>query len=172
MEIERKFLLKDLPSCLNDYECYRLEQAYITTKPVIRIRKKVKAGDVASSDAKYILTVKSSGLMMREEYEIDIDEEGYNTVLKKAEGNIITKDRYIIPLDSSLKMELDIFRGIFQGLVMAEVEFPDEESAKKYTPPEFVSEEVTFDRRFSNSAMSKMSSDEISALLLLCNKNK
>ena len=70
-------------------------------------------------------------MMTRQEYELDIDKAAYENLLKKAEGNIITKNRYIIPLDNSLILELDIFKGIFDGLIMGEIEFPDEETAKK-----------------------------------------
>lgn len=160
MEIERKFLFNKLPDNLNNYTCFHMEQAYISTNPVIRVRK--KSGD----STRYILTVKSSGMMTRQEYELDIDKSAYNNLLGKAEGNIITKDRYLIPLNDSLTLELDIFHGVFEGLVIGEIEFADEESAKKYTPPEYISEEVTFDTRFHNSSLSSMSTQDISDLLV------
>lgn len=196
MEIERKFLLNTLPDNLDNYTCYHMEQAYISTNPVIRIRKKSKlsyakehvrtldstaaAKTVAcgtesraygtesrasvTNNTIYILTIKSSGMMSREEYELNIDESAYNKLLDKAEGNIITKNRYMIPLDNSLTLELDVFEGIFDGLVIGEIEFSDEESAKKYTPPKYISEEVTFDKRYHNSSLSIMSQQDISNL--------
>ncbi|MGN0435239.1 MAG: CYTH domain-containing protein [Wujia sp.] len=162
MEIERKYLLKKIPFQLNDYTSYSMEQAYITTHPVIRVRKKQERKEIAP---KYILTIKSGGMMVRQEYEIELDKEGYESVLKKAEGNIIAKDRYIIPLEDNLKLELDIFKGSFEGLIMGEVEFPNEEAANKFTPPDYISEEVTFDERFTNSTMSRMSDSEISSFI-------
>ncbi len=160
MEIERKFLLNKLPDNLESYTKHDLEQAYISTQPVIRIRKK------STPDfTKYILTVKSTGFMTRQEYELDIDESSYINLLKKAEGNIISKSRYIIPLENNLTLELDIFHGKFKGLVMGEIEFPDEESAKKYTSPDYLSKEVTFDTRFHNSTMSNMSQKDISDMI-------
>lgn len=170
MEIERKFLLNKLPENLDTCTCYQMEQAYVTTSPVIRVRKKIDITNGTTNACKYILTIKSKGLLAHEEYELDLDEEGYNNVLKKAEGNVITKNRYIIPLGDGLIFELDIFKGIFDGLILGEIEFPSEEMAKKYTPPEFVSEEVTYDRRFSNSSMSKMSESEISEIISLLHK--
>lgn len=166
MEIERKFLLNKLPDNLETYEKIDLEQAYISTEPVIRVRKKVSA-----KSEKYILTVKSTGLMSRQEFELDMEEKAYNNLIHKADGNIISKSRYLIPLEKGLTLELDIFHGIFDGLVMGEIEFPDEETAKKYTPPEFISEEVTFDTRFHNSTMSSMSKEDISNLMLWIHKN-
>ncbi|MBE5945374.1 MAG: CYTH domain-containing protein [Lachnospiraceae bacterium] len=166
MEIERKFLLNKLPDNLETYEKIDLEQAYISTEPVIRVRKKVSA-----KSEKYILTVKSTGLMSRQEFELDMEEKAYNNLIHKADGNIISKSRYLIPLEEGLTLELDVFHGIFDGLVMGEIEFPDEETAKKYTPPEFISEEVTFDTRFHNSTMSSMSKEDISNLMLWIHKN-
>lgn len=168
MEIERKFLFKSLPDNLESYDCFYMEQAYISTKPVVRVRTKSKVTDFSNNileNAKYILTIKSSGMLSRQEYEMDITCEEYNNLLSKADGNIISKYRYIIPLENNLKIELDIFRGKFEGLVMGEIEFPDEETAKKYNLPDYVSKEVTFDKRFHNSNMSNMSDTDILDLI-------
>ena len=54
---------------------------------------------------------------------------------------------------------------------MGEIEFSSEEYAKKYDPPAFLGKEVTFDKRFHNSSMTKMSSDEISVLILFTHEN-
>lgn len=169
MEIERKFLLNGLPENLESYTCLIMEQAYISTNPVIRIRQKSVKNDKNSSP-EYILTVKSTGLLSRQEYEIDIDRYAYKNLMSKAEGNAISKYRYLVPLDNSLTLELDVFKGAFEGLIIGEIEFPDEVSAKKYTPPEYLSEEVTFDTRFHNSTMSAMSASEISELVSLTHK--
>lgn len=39
MEIERKYLIDTLPEDYQDYPCRHIEQAYLNTDPVIRIRK-------------------------------------------------------------------------------------------------------------------------------------
>ena len=142
MEIERKFLIKELPD-LSKYKFTEIEQGYLSTQPVVRIRKK---GD------KYILTYKGSGLMAREEIEANISEEGYKHLAEKIDGNLITKKRYFIPLDP-YTIELDIFEGHMSGLIMAEVEFPNEEEANSFTPPAWFGEDVTNDRRYHNSNM-------------------
>lgn len=163
MEIERKFLPSALPFCLSDFKHYELEQAYISTNPVIRVRKKL--GDNKEA---YILTVKSSGMLARQEFELPLEKDSYDNLLTKAEGNVISKTRYIIPLnndlpdsiESKLVLELDVFHGAFEGLVMGEIEFPDEATAKKYTPPTYLAEEVTYDTHFHNSTLCKMSDKE------------
>ena len=126
MEIERKFLFHKLPDQLDTYPHYGIEQAYVTTNPVIRVRKKTLY-DAASavSNCQYVLTVKSSGMLAKQEFELPIDEDAYRTLCAKADGNVIAKTRYKIPLNQGLTLELDLFEGLFDGLVMGEVEFPE-----------------------------------------------
>ena len=169
MEIERKYLLNNIPFDLNDYPCSLIEQVYISTTPVIRARRKERITNGNITDTKYILTRKSSGLLSRQEYELDLTKEEYDSLINKSEGNVITKKRYVIPLEMGLKLELDIFEGAFAGLIMGEIEFPDEESSKKYNPPEYLFKEVTFDTRFHNSTMSKMTTADISGLISFVN---
>ncbi|MCR4609517.1 MAG: CYTH domain-containing protein [Eubacterium sp.] len=156
MEIERKFLVKYLPEGLENYPHSEISQAYISTRPVIRIRQK---GD------RYILTVKSQGLLSREEFEMDLSREEYDNLAAKAEGNVITKTRYKIPEKDNLTIELDIFHGIFDGLIFAEVEFPDEEAARAYTPPLFFGRDVTETGTFQNSSLSAMDPADIDELI-------
>ena len=74
MEIERKFLIKKLPDNLNTYPFHLLEQAYLCTEPVVRVRR---------SDDTYTLTYKSKGLMSREEYNLPLTAESYEHLKKK-----------------------------------------------------------------------------------------
>ncbi len=145
MEIEKKYLIPTIPENIEQYPFISIEQAYICTSPVLRIRKR--------SD-QYIFTYKSAGLMSREEIETSLTEEAYYHLLSKADGNVITKTRYLIPTDNNLTIELDIFHGCFEGLVLAEVEFEDEESALSYTPPSWFGEDVTYSSKYHNSTLS------------------
>ncbi len=166
MEIERKFLLRELPADLESYPHYEIEQAYITTDPVIRVRKKTSYTPFDKTiSTSYILTVKGNGLLSHEEFELPIEKASFQSLCKKADGNVIAKTRYKIPLAQNLVLELDIFSGLFTGLIMGEIEFPDEQSAKDYAPPAFIRKDVTFDIRFHNSAMSSMSKQEIEVFL-------
>ena len=160
MEIERKYLVKELPRELAQAESVLIEQAYIATSPVIRIRKRE-----AKNGNTYILTIKSGGMMAHEEYELDMTAEEYETLTKKADGNVITKRRYLIPLEDGLTVELDVFEGAFSGLVIAEIEFPDEVTANNYAAPAFLGEDVTFDGRYHNNRLSKMTPEQIKELL-------
>lgn len=147
MEIERKFLVRTMPENLDQYPCHLIEQGYLCTGPVVRIRRQ---------DDEYILTWKGGGMMAREEYNLPLSKEGYEHMLPKTDGNIITKKRYLIPLTDGLKAELDIFERKFQGLVIVEVEFPDEKTAAEFTPPAWFAEEVTYSPLYHNSVLSKL----------------
>ncbi len=152
IEIERKFKIKALPEDLDQYKSCTIEQAYICTKPVIRIRKQ---------DDDYILTYKGGGMMARAEYNLPLVEEGYNHMLKKADGNIITKTRYFISINDGLTAELDVFEGMFDGLVFVEVEFDSLDAATAFEPPEWFGKDVTNDRRYHNSYLSKLEKFDI-----------
>ena len=146
MEIERKYLIHTLPDHLEDYPHRTLEQAYLCTEPVVRVRR---------DDNDYILTYKSKGLMVREEYNLPLTEEAYRHLLVKADGRIITKERYCIPYGDHLTVELDIFDGDLAPLLLAEVEFASEEEANAFTPPAWFGEDVTFSSKYHNSTLSQ-----------------
>ena len=143
MEIERKFLLKKLPDNLDTYRHRHLEQGYLCTAPVVRIRK---------DDDRYELTYKSGGMMVRQEYNLLLTKDSYEHLKKKVDGRLITKKRYMIPYEKYM-IELDVFEGVHAPLIMAEVEFPNEKAATNYIPPEWFGEDVTNDGRYHNSNM-------------------
>ena len=95
-------------------------------------------------------------MMAREEYNLPLTKESYEHLLPKADGIVITKKRYVLPLGTeNLKAELDIFEGRHEGLRIVEVEFESEEQANRFTPPAWFGEDVTFDGRYHNSHLSQ-----------------
>ncbi|MBD5450564.1 MAG: CYTH domain-containing protein [Lachnospiraceae bacterium] len=160
MEIERKFTVKKFPESLSQYPCHIIEQAYLNTDPVVRIRRQ---------DDDYYLTYKGKGLMAREEYNLPLNEPSYYHLRDKADGNVISKKRYVIPIDNptfvsdnienidqiSLCVELDIFEAPFAPLVIAEVEFPSEETANAFVPLDWFDQDVTNDPAYHNSNLSR-----------------
>lgn len=146
MEIERKYLITDLPE---GYECHpfhEIEQAYLCTSPVIRIRRQ---------DNDFYLTYKSSGLLAREEYNLPLTKDAYLHLLPKADGIVLTKRRYLLPIEhTNLTIELDIFSGVYEGLALAEVEFSSLEEANRFVPPAWFGKEVTMSGEYQNSRLS------------------
>ena len=145
VEIERKYLIKKMPDNLAEYESHLIEQAYLCADPTIRVRK---------SDDDYYMTYKGRGLLERTEYNLPLNKDAYEKLVKKAEGNIISKRRYVIPIDGSdLKIELDVFDDPFAPLIMAEVEFGSVEESEGFIPPDWFDKEVTEDPAYHNSNM-------------------
>ena len=146
MEIERKYLVSRLPDHLDSYPCRIIEQGYLNTDPVVRIRR---------DNNKYELTYKSKGFMSRMEYNLPLNQESYEHLLSKIDGRLIKKKRYMIPLSGRLTAELDIFEGELAPLILVEVEFSSEEEANSFLPPEWFGEDVTFSGKYHNSQLSK-----------------
>ena len=144
MEIERKFTIKELPDVSN-FSSKKIVQAYLNTDPVIRIRRE---------DNNYYLTYKGKGLLAREEYNLPLNQESFEHLLPKADGIVISKTRYCIPYEK-YTIELDVFENNLAPLIMAEVEFESEQEAHSFTPPAWFLEDVTNDKRYHNSNMSK-----------------
>jgi Uncharacterized protein conserved in bacteria len=162
MEIERKFIIQTLPPSLDSCQFHLIEQAYLNTDPVVRIRRQ---------DNEFYLTYKGKGLLAREEYNLPLNEESYYHLRRKADGNIITKKRYLIPLPqpaydehaalsvqerkNPLTIELDVFDAPFAPLMIAEVEFSSEHAANAFLPPPWFGQDVTFDPQYHNSNLSQ-----------------
>ena len=146
MEIERKYLVRQLPEHYRDFPSRQIEQAYLCSDPVVRIRRE---------DEEYYLTYKGRGLLAREEYNLPLNEAAYRHLLKKADGIRIEKRRYRIPLADfpHLTAELDIFAGAYQGLMLVEVEFPSLEEAQSFAPPDWFGEDVTLSGEYQNSRL-------------------
>lgn len=150
MEIERKYLIKRLPFSLESFNVRIIEQGYLCTRPVVRIRR---------DNDKYELTYKSGGMMKRREENLPLNKDAYEHLVIKIDGRLIKKKRYMIPLDGNNKglvAELDVFEGDLAPLVLAEVEFPDEETANSFTAPDWFGADVTFDGKYHNSYLSKI----------------
>ena len=154
MEIERKFAVIKMPQNLENYEKEEIEQGYLCIKPTVRIRK---------SNNEYTLNYKWKQKGLEEkvaiqniEYTMPLTEENYRILLNKIENYLIKKDRYKIPIDNNLTVELDVFHGNLEGLVFAEVEFPNLEAAESFNKPEWLGKDLCFDERFDNTSLSKV----------------
>ncbi len=156
MEIERKFLVKALPQNLEQYQCKVIEQGYLSRNPTIRIRK---------SNEDYILTYKSKfGIeqdanrtaKVENEVEVPLNEESYLHLKEKVDNHIVSKRRYLVPLEEGYTAELDVFGEQLKGLMLVEVEFKDEEKANAFHPPIWFGEDVSLDRKYTNGYLSSL----------------
>ena len=142
-EIERKFLLKRLPERLKQARRCVIAQGYLAAEPGgrhVRLRKK---GKTAS------LTFKVGRSAHREEREIKLSAKQFSALWPATVGRRLRKLRYEVPW-KSLLIEVDVYRGKHSGLVVAEVEFPDRATCRKFKPPSWFGREVTGEKRYSN----------------------
>lgn len=157
-EIERRFLVKSIDNTsLESYNKKTIIQDYLYNDKITTIRKrKIQEGE----NTKYYYTIKTnrSGKYSVEEIESEIEEEVYNKLKSDKNRNTIIKDRYNIPTEDGLIIELDVFHGIFEGVIFAEIEFPSEKKAEKFKVPDWFYKELT--GKITNNMMTKMSKEE------------
>ena len=146
MEIERKFLVKQIPINLDQYKRKEMKQAYIASDPVLRLR---------CSDSKYSFTFKNGSGLVRQEFESPLTQAQFEKLWSLVSGNEILKTRYFIPLADGLTAEFDVYAGHLKGLHTVEVEFSSIEQAETFVPPEWFGADVTHDMRYTNSSLSK-----------------
>lgn len=158
MEIERRFLVKDLSSLdLSQYKCKRIIQDYLYKDKFTAIRKRKTVLDDNVSFT-YTIKTRKIGISVNE-LENEISEEEYNNLKVHPNFNHIDKIRYIIPYIDNLNIELDVFNDNFDGIVFAEIEFNSEEQANSVKLPEWFGPEIT--NKLTNSDMASRSIDKI-----------
>lgn len=156
MEIERKFLITELPFLLENFEKIEIEQGYISTKPTIRIRK-ANERPLLTIKSKFGVSKTKGEAIINNEHEFEITEKEYNNLKEKITGVLIKKTRYLIPLETGLMVELDVFKERFNGLVFAEVEFESVEASNSFIKPFWLGKDVSSDIRYKNSTLSQLS---------------
>ncbi len=144
-EIERKFLIRDLPA-LTDYPRAEILQGYLVSLDnglQVRLRK---SGD------RHSLTYKRGAGRVREEREVELTAEQFNALWPATEGKRLVKTRSEIPFGDFV-VEIDVYHGRHEGLIVAEVEFDEEETAENFQLPAWLGDEVTGDPRYSNQLL-------------------
>ena len=147
-EIERKFLIKALPLEILRSRHFRLMQGYLANETGgrhVRLRKKGKTPS---------LTFKVGRGPAREEREIQLSLKQFAVLWPATRGRRLHKTRYEVPF-RNLKIEIDIYHGRNHGLMVAEVEFPNHASRRKFKPPRWFGREVTGEKRYSNVRLAR-----------------
>jgi adenylate cyclase len=92
--------------------------------------------------------------LQRTELEIELGHDQFSTLWPGTENRRLEKIRYQIR-DAGQKIELNVFQGNLEGLVLAEIEFPSREKGKEFEPPNWLGEEVTEDSRYKNQNLAQ-----------------
>jgi CYTH domain-containing protein len=144
VEVERKFLVPDTPD-LYETESDEIEQGYLAigADGEVRLRRKGE---------KLVLTAKRGAGISRDEAEVELDPEVFERLWPLTEGRRLHKRRHVIPHGDRI-VELDVYEGDLEGLVVAEIEFDSEDDAGRFEPPDWIGEEVTGDERYLNETL-------------------
>ena len=161
MEIERKFLVREMPEHLDQYPHSELEQGYLASGhgATVRIRR---------DGEHYILTIKKKPkditsereeALVRIEIEEEISEDLFERLSKHCETPMLRKTRYRIPY-GKYTIELDLYHGVLEGLATAEIEFSSYEEAIEAAIPEWFGKDVSEDKRYRNVRLATLTSLE------------
>ena len=146
-EIERKFLVEgDFKS--DAIKHFEITQAYLSSNPERTVRIRIK-------DQKAYITIKGKSNKTgtsRFEWEKEIALKEARELLNICEPGIIKKTRHIIPVGKHI-FEVDEFEDDNKGLIMAEVELESEN--EPFIKPTWLGKEVTGDKKYYNSYLSK-----------------
>lgn len=144
-EIERKFVLRDLPAKVEETaQKYYIEQYYLIIENKSEARVRLKE-DIETGKKEYFLTIKSGEGLQREETEIHINESQF-IILSSSAIKGLKKWRLKTPNG----FEIDIYNERLSHLSVVEVEFASEEEANTFVPPHWFGEEVTENAKYKN----------------------
>lgn len=144
VEIERKYLVRD--NTWKAMKCVKrvpIKQGYLSksAKHTVRIRV---------TDSKAMITIKGPTKgMTRSEYEYEIPYKDGQELILMCDEPIIDKVRYVMKDNVGQLWEIDEFSGINNGLLVAELELPSEETP--VTTHDWTGKEVTHDKRYTNA---------------------
>ena len=146
IERERKFLVESIPSDLDLSDRVEIRQGYLATST----RSSVRVRDAGAEGC--TLTFKAGSGAERTELEWAIDRDDFEAAWPHTDGKRIAKTRHRIA-DAGRVIELDVFSGAHDGLVLAEVEFESSAALRAFEAPEWFGAEVTDDDRYNNAAL-------------------
>lgn len=150
IEIERKFLVKsDLWQQQPGLSVTHIRQGYLISDEGRTVRVRWRNG-------KGYLTVKgkpATGSIARLEYEYEIPGSDAEALLLLCSRPLIEKKRWLLA-NGTHTWEIDVFEGENTGLTVAEIELGSE--TEDFGKPEWLGEEVTYDKRYSNAALSRV----------------
>ena len=145
IEIERKFLLSRLPQAMRYARREPIRQGYLALDGETEVR-------VRLSPKGAVLTIKSGHGEVRTEVEVALDAGRGDALWALTEDRRIEKTRRRVRVGDAV-VEVDEYSGALDGLVVAEVEFDDEQAAQAFTPPEWFGRELTGEAAYANRSL-------------------
>jgi CYTH domain-containing protein len=153
IEIERKFLVKNDGYKEKASEHWKIRQGFliIDKERCLRIRE-----DITPRETFYTLCLKISlSDLTRKEFEYKVPTEDGLQLLSSCKYNVIEKERFRVLTGKKFYWDIDEFKGVNQGLSIAEIELPSE-TFDDFDAPNWLGKEVTEDRRYLNTSLAQM----------------
>ena len=146
-EIERKFLVLRDGWRDSAIRHTKIRQAYLDSNAKVSIRVRI------NDDSSATLTLKSrSSKLRRREFEYAIPTLDAEELISLRRSYVVEKVRHVVPC-GNLSWEVDVFSGENQGLVVAEIELPNENHQIEL--PSWIGPEVTGQDRYYNGTLAQ-----------------
>jgi CYTH domain-containing protein len=139
-EIERKFLVAG-----DGWRSQAIRTRDIRDGIIARTERRKVRVRVSDDTATLAIKAKARGMVDAEyEYPIPLDD-AEDLLRTQCDGAVLHKKRHEVPHAGRL-WQIDVYEGVLAGIVLAEVELPDERAV--LTLPSWVGAEVTGDPRY------------------------
>jgi CYTH domain-containing protein len=157
IELERTFLLKEIPQDLKNCKFVEIIDVYIpktVEHPILRIRKKgnnfemTKKSPVVGDDAS-----------KQSEQTISLSEKEFSE-LSKLEGKKLRKNRYYYPINNMVA-EIDFYLDDLEGLALVDFEFNSTEEKTNFVMPNFCLVDVTQEKIAAGGMLAGMKYSDI-----------
>jgi CYTH domain-containing protein len=145
VEIERKFLVRYLPPEVVRSPGDHIAQGYLAVDESAEVR-------IRRIGRHCFQTVKEGRGLERREVEVPLTGEQFESLWPATGGRRVEKVRHRVA-HGRFTLEVDVYGGELEGLVVAEVEFDSVEDSNAFAVPEWFGEEVTRDDRYRNSSL-------------------
>ena len=147
VEIERKWLVPQVPPEALAAPSERIEQGYLT------IGSDGAESRVRRRGGRCTLTVKSGRGLVRSEHEVELTAAQFDGLWPATEAARLKKVRRRLHADDGHLIELDVYDGPLRGLIVAEVEFDDPWGAESFVAPHWFGRELTGQSAYSNQRL-------------------
>lgn len=172
-EIERRFIVSGPPILtFGDIQIQFIQQTYLSTSgdSTLRVRK-IFQYVKGKEEEKYTMCYKEGKGIVRDEFEFEIDRSTYQDLLNlDKKRKPLIKNRFT-STDGGIRYDMDIYAEIElqkDGTIVkksdpspmfavVEVEFETEEEANEFQPLEWMGEEISNNKKYSNKSLWKLS---------------
>ena len=151
-EIERKFLLDELPAAIPCKKMDFIRQGYLAVSDTGKVR-------IRQKDDRFYQTVTRGLGKNREQLKVSLTQNQFESFWAGTEHSRLEKNRYTYKWKNHI-IHVDQFLGPLEGLFTAKISFRDEASARVFKKPSFLADEISFDPRYKNHFLAELPAEQ------------